>query len=74
MDMLTVDVTDIDGVGTGDEVVFLGSQDDKSIDAREMASWIGTIPYEIFAGSAREWNGNTPYTADSPRELRGSAH
>jgi alanine racemase len=48
MDMLTVDVTDIDGVGTGDEVVFLGSQGDKAIDAREMADWIGTIPYEIL--------------------------
>ncbi|HEX8028451.1 MAG TPA: alanine racemase [Vicinamibacterales bacterium] len=48
MDMLTVDVTDIDGVGPGDEVVFLGAQGDKSIDAREMADWIGTIPYEIL--------------------------
>jgi alanine racemase len=48
MDMLTADVTDIDGVGPGDEVVFLGSQGDKSIDAREMAAWIGTIPYEIL--------------------------
>jgi alanine racemase len=48
MDMLTADVTDIDGVGTGDEVVFLGSQSDKSIDAREMADWIGTIPYEVL--------------------------
>ena len=48
MDMLTVDVTDIDGVGPGDEVVFLGTQGDQMIDAREMASWIGTIPYEIL--------------------------
>mgnify|MGYP003346365609 CR=1 FL=1 len=48
MDMLTVDVTDIDGVGPGDEVVFLGSQGDQRIDAREMAAWIGTIPYEIL--------------------------
>jgi alanine racemase len=48
MDMLTADVTDIDGVGPGDDVVFLGSQGDKFIDAREMASWIGTIPYEIL--------------------------
>jgi alanine racemase len=48
MDMLTADVTDIDGVGTGDEVVFLGSQGDKAIDAREMADWINTIPYEIL--------------------------
>ena len=48
MDMLTADVTDIDGVGPGDEVVFLGSQGDQMIDAREMAAWIGTIPYEIL--------------------------
>jgi alanine racemase len=48
MDMLTADVTDIDGVGPGDEVVFLGSQGAQIIDAREMAAWIGTIPYEIL--------------------------
>jgi alanine racemase len=48
MDMLTADVTDIDGVGPGDEVVFLGSQGTQLIDAREMAAWIGTIPYEIL--------------------------
>lgn len=51
MDMLTVDVTGIDGVSTGDEVVFLGSQGVESwqtIDAREMAAWIGTIPYEVL--------------------------
>jgi alanine racemase len=51
MDMLTADVTDIDGVSTNDEVVFLGSQGNEpqqTIDAREMAAWIGTIPYEIL--------------------------
>ena len=51
MDMLTVDVTDIDAVGPGDEVVFLGAQGSEpqqTIDAREMAAWIGTIPYEIL--------------------------
>lgn len=51
MDMLTVDVTGIDGVSTGDEVVFLGRQGDQAwqtIDAREMAAWIGTIPYEVL--------------------------
>lgn len=51
MDMLTVDVTDIEAVGPGDEVVFLGSQGaapEQTIDAREMAAWIGTIPYEIL--------------------------
>jgi alanine racemase len=38
-------------VSTGDEVVLLGSQGGESwqtIDAREMAAWIGTIPYEVL--------------------------
>ena len=51
MDMLTVDVTDVDHVSPGDEVVFLGSQGTESwqtIDPREMAAWIGTIPYEVL--------------------------
>jgi len=51
MDMMTVDVTDIGDVGPGDDVVFLGSQGNEpqqTIDAREMAAWIGTIPYEIL--------------------------
>jgi len=50
MDMLTIDVSAIPEVSTGDEVVFLGTQGEASwqtIDAREMAAWIGTIPYEI---------------------------
>ena len=51
MDMLTVDVSAIAGVSPGDEVVFLGSQGPdavQTIDAREMAAWIGTIPYEVL--------------------------
>ncbi len=51
MDMLTIDVSGIDGVSTGDEVVFLGAQGSEpwqTIDAREMAAWIGTIPYEVL--------------------------
>ncbi len=50
MDMMTVDVTDLETVQPGDEVVILGSQGDESwqqIDAREVASAIGTIPWEI---------------------------
>jgi alanine racemase len=50
MDMITVDVTNLEGVEPGDEVVILGRQGDESwqqIDAREMASAIGTIPWEI---------------------------
>jgi alanine racemase len=51
MDMLTADVTDLDEVNPGDEVVFLGSQGDEpqqTLDAREMAYAVSTIPYEIL--------------------------
>ena len=51
MDMLTADVTHLNEVNPGDEVVFLGSQGDtaaQTLDAREMASAISTIPYEIL--------------------------
>jgi alanine racemase len=50
MDMMTVDVTDLETVQPGDEVVILGSQGGESwqqIGAREVASAIGTIPWEI---------------------------
>jgi alanine racemase len=46
MDMLMVDVTGME-VSPGDEVVFIGSQGGDTIDAREMAETIGTIPWEI---------------------------
>ena len=45
-----VDVTDLGDVSPGDEVVIIGAQGDGSwqrLDVREMASAIGTIPYEI---------------------------
>jgi alanine racemase len=50
MDMITVDVTDLGDVTPGDEVVLLGTQGSEAwqtIDAREVASAIGTIPWEI---------------------------
>jgi alanine racemase len=50
MDMMMVDVTGLDDVSPGDEVVIIGRQGTESwqqIDAREMAAAIGTIPYEI---------------------------
>ena len=50
MDMITVDVTGVDVVEPGDEVVILGQQGDEPwqrIDAREMAAAVGTIPWEI---------------------------
>ena len=50
MDMLMVDVTELGDVSPGDEVVIIGAQGEASwqrLDVREMASAIGTIPYEI---------------------------
>jgi len=52
MDMTMVDVTEVAGVKVGDEVVLLGAQSDSSghgdrITLSEMASWAGTIPWEV---------------------------
>jgi alanine racemase len=46
MDLMTVDVTDIEGVAVGDEVVLLGD----GVTADDHARWNGTISYEILCG------------------------
>jgi alanine racemase len=48
MDQTVVDVTEIPGVGIGDEVVLLGSQGEDSIDAWDMADLLETIPWEVL--------------------------
>ena len=48
MDLVSVDVTDIAGVETGDEAVIIGHQGSARIAAEEIAAEIGTIPYEVF--------------------------
>jgi alanine racemase len=50
MDLCLVDVTDVPGVTTGDEVVLIGSQGGGEIPADELAALLGTISYEIFCG------------------------
>ena len=59
-------VTDLGDVSPGDDVVIIGAQGDESwqqLDVREMASAIGTIPYEIVCriGSRieRQYDGRT---------------
>jgi alanine racemase len=47
MDMLALDVTG-QPVEPGDEVVFTGRQGGETITVGEMASWVGTIPYELL--------------------------
>jgi alanine racemase len=48
MDMAVLDVTEIPGVETGDEVVILGTQADETISAYDLADASETIPWEIF--------------------------
>lgn len=48
MDLTVVDVTEIDGVHTGDEVVLWGRQGDAEITCGEVAAWADTIPYELL--------------------------
>ena len=54
MDMVMADVSGLPQVSVGDEAVFLGRQGQDEIAARELATQLGTIPYEIAcAVSAR---------------------
>jgi alanine racemase len=42
-----IDVTHIEGVGVGDEVVLFGRQQGSVISAEDVAGQIGTINYEV---------------------------
>ena len=46
MDMITVDVTDLPGIATGDPVVLWG----EGVPVEEIARHAGTIPYELICG------------------------
>ena len=48
MNLCMADVTAINDVNVGDEVVLLGSQGNQNIDADEIARWSNTISYEIL--------------------------
>ncbi|MEW6408557.1 MAG: alanine racemase [Nitrospirota bacterium] len=48
MDMFMVDVTDIDGVKEGDEVVLIGKHGNEQITADDIAQRTGTISYEVL--------------------------
>ncbi len=49
MDQAAIDVTDIEGVRQGDEVVLIGRQDDAELSAETVAAWLGTIHYELVS-------------------------
>jgi alanine racemase len=48
MNMTMVDVSGLGDVRAGDETVFLGTQEAETITADDLASWTGTISYEIL--------------------------
>ena len=48
MDQAVLDVTEIEGVEAGDEVVILGTQGNETITAFDLADATGTIPWEVF--------------------------
>jgi len=48
MNLTMVDVTSLEGVAVGDEVVFLGAQGSELITAEEIAKKVGTISYEVY--------------------------
>ena len=50
MDMIMVDVTDLAPVHVGETATLIGQQGGESIWADEVATWIGTIPYEVLCG------------------------
>jgi len=49
MDQISIDVTDVDGVRRGDEVVLIGRQGGHDLPATQVADWLGTSPYEVVA-------------------------
>jgi alanine racemase len=49
MNILMADVTDIDGVSIGDEVVLIGRQGEDEVPVEELASLSDTINYEFLA-------------------------
>jgi alanine racemase len=53
MDLTLVDVTGLDGVEVGDEVVLLGAVDGLSFDASEHAALADTVLYEILCGISK---------------------
>ncbi len=48
MDQAVLDVTELDGVQPGDDVVILGAQGGEVITAFDHAKASGTIPWEVF--------------------------
>jgi len=62
MDQMSVDVSHVRNVRPGDDAVLIGRQDQDEITAGEVATWCGTVPWEIL----------TAISYRVPRIYRGS--
>jgi alanine racemase len=56
MDLITVDITDCPLLVPGDTVTLLGRQNSASMDAQDISTLAGTIPYAILCGINRRVN------------------
>jgi Alr-MurF fusion protein len=52
MDMTMIDITDMPGITTDDEVVVFG----RGLTLNQLADWAGTIPYDIMTGISQRVN------------------
>jgi alanine racemase len=53
MDICMLDVTELPGVRTGEEVTLLGAQGGQRITVDELAGWAGVLPYEVTCGISK---------------------
>ena len=53
MDQLMVDVSEIENINVGDEVILIGSQGDKTVSADEIARLTQTINYEVVCNISK---------------------
>jgi alanine racemase len=65
MDLCMVDVTDVEGVEVGDEVVLVGRQNGAEIGAGEVAAWLDTIAYEVLCAVGSRVPRVAVHTADN---------
>lgn len=59
MDQMMVDVTALENVEPGDEVILIGQEGDSTITADDLGAWSGTISYEVLLAATervhRRW-------------------
>ena len=53
MDLCMIDVSDVNNISVGDEVLLFGTKDDGILPVGQLASISDTISYEILCGMAK---------------------